>query len=80
MASRPSRVRDLVGRLIGSSSNVAIGIVVELVGRIVVDSVNEHLVQVLVHGILAASLALGHFALFHLSRGWYVAHLDRSPG
>src|SRR5262249_11582933 len=37
-------------------------VVVELIG-LVVDSVEHRLVPVLVHGPLAASLAIGHFAL-----------------
>jgi hypothetical protein len=38
-------------------------VVVELIG-LVVDSVEHRVVPVLVHGPLAASLAIGHFALF----------------
>src|SRR5262249_268927 len=48
-------------------------IVIVVVDR--VECVVELLVlEVLIHGSLAASVAFGHFALFHLYGGWCVAH------
>ena len=69
-AARHRRESDAVGKSLGVVDVVVLGVVV--------DSVVEHLVDVLVRGVLAAPLALGHFALFR-HRGGSAAGAGQPP-
>src|SRR5262249_1828632 len=67
VARAPRRCAGAAVRLGSSRHRSVVGDRVECVVELLV-------LEVLIHGTLAASVALGHFALFHLYGGWCVAH------